>query len=177
MSAAVAKRYGKAIFELASERGELEGVGRELEIVVAAFATPDLARFAEDTSLDRNTRKVVAERVSEKLGLSRLVQHFLTVVAGNNRLRQLAAIQRVWQRLEDRALGRVRARVVSAEPLSDASRRRLVEIFARQTGKQIVEEAESDPALLGGVIVEIQGRVFDGSLRTRLERLKRSLAG
>ena len=64
-----------------------------------------------------------------------------------------------------------------ARPLSDESRRRINDVFERQTGKRVVADASVNPGLLGGVVVEIAGRVYDGSLRTRLERLERSLAG
>jgi F-type H+-transporting ATPase subunit delta len=67
--------------------------------------------------------------------------------------------------------------VRSARPLTEESRRRINEVFEHQTGKRVIADSSVDPDLLGGVVVEIAGRVFDGSLRTRLERLERSLAG
>jgi F-type H+-transporting ATPase subunit delta len=174
---AVARRYAKALFELAQEGKDFESVGRELSSLAQAFSTDPLARFATDTTLDRATRRTVAERIAESLGLPGLLEKFLRVLAQNNRLSELAAIQAGYQRLEDRALGQIRSRVQSAEPLSDASRRQLLAIFEQLTGKRIVAETKTDPALLAGVMVELQGRVFDGTLRTRLERLRRSLAG
>ena len=175
---AVARRYAKALFELAREGGDFESVGRDLAQVADAFDVEPLKRFAENTTLDDSTRETITARVSESLGLSDLLRKFLGVLAGNNRLRELGAIRAQYQRLEDAALGRIRARLASAGPLSGESRRRLVEIFERRTEKTIVAETATEPSLLGGVVVELQGgRVFDGSLRTRLERLKRSLAG
>ena len=79
--------------------------------------------------------------------------------------------------MEDHTLGRVRARVLSAQPLSEESRARIREIFERQTGKRVIAEAGVAPELLGGAVVGLEGRVFDGSVRTRLERLRRVLSG
>ncbi len=174
---AVARRYAKALFELAREGEDFESVGQELSDLAQVFSTDPLARFAADTTLDRATRQTVAERVSESLRLPGLLGNFLRVLAQNNRLNELAAIQAGYQRLADRALGQIRARLESAETLSDESRGQLLAIFEQRTGKRIVAETTTDPALLGGVLVELQGRVFDGTLRTRLERLRRSLAG
>ncbi|HSD09693.1 MAG TPA: ATP synthase F1 subunit delta [Candidatus Binatia bacterium] len=174
---AVAKRYAKALLALAVESGEGETVGRELDRVVRAFAAGPLQAFASDTTLDRNTRRAVAARLSEALGASRLLRNFLGVLAENNRLRDLPAIRSHYERLEDHAVGRVRARVLSAQPLSEESRSRIHEVFERQTGKRVIAEAAVAPELLGGAVVELQGRVFDGSLRTQLERLRRSLSG
>ena len=174
---AVAKRYAKALLALGTESGESEPIGRELDRVAPAFATGPLQAFANDTTLDRNTRKAVAARVGELLGVSRLLRNFLGVLAENNRLRDLPAIRSQYERLDDDALGRVRARVLSAQPLSEESRARINEIFERRTGKRIIAETAVVPKLLGGAVVELQGKVFDGSLRTQLERLRRALSG
>jgi F-type H+-transporting ATPase subunit delta len=159
------------------ESGEGESVGRELDRVAQAFAAGPLQAFARDATLDHNARGAVAARVAETLGVSRLLRNFLGLLAENNRLRDLPAIRSQYERLEDHALGRVRARVLSAQPLSEESRSRIHEIFERQTGKRVIAEAAVAPELLGGAVVELQGRVFDGSLRTQLERLKRALSG
>src|SRR5262249_36772215 len=174
---AVAKRYAKALLSLGTESGEGESIGRELDGVAQAFATGPLQVFANDTTLDRKTRRAVAARVGELLGVSRLLRNFLGVLAENNRLRDLPAIRGRYERLEDDALGRARARVLSARPISEESRARINEIFERQTGRRVIAETAVVPDLLGGAVVRIQGRVFDGSLRTQLEHLRLALSG
>lgn len=176
MTGAVARRYAKALFALGSEAGDFQATGRELAQVARAFAEDPLEGFAGDTTLDRRTRRTVAARVSEQLGASRLMANFLGVLAENNRLPALPAIVDEYRRLEDRSLGRVRARLRSAQPISDEGRRSVLEALERRIGKQILAESDVDASLLGGVVVEVQGRVFDGSLRARLERLKQSLS-
>jgi F-type H+-transporting ATPase subunit delta len=173
----VARRYAKALFELGRESGDVEGPGRELKVVARALKNPAMARLVDVAALDGRARRALAAEVSGRLRLSRSLANFLAVLAVNNRFREIAAIEHEYQRLEDLALGRVRARVRSAQPLSAESLRRVNEVFEKQTGKQVIAEAAVDPALLGGIVVEVTGRVFDGSLRTRLERLERSLAG
>jgi F-type H+-transporting ATPase subunit delta len=174
---AVAKRYAKALLALGTESGESESIGRELGRVAQAFTAGPLQVFANDTTLDRNARRAVASRVAETLAVPRLLRNFLGLLAENNRLRDLPAIRSQYERLEDNALGRVRARVLSAQPLSEESRARINEIFERQSGKRVIAEAAVAPDLLGGAVVKLEGRVFDGSLRTRLERLRRALSG
>jgi F-type H+-transporting ATPase subunit delta len=177
VTGAVGRRYAKALFALAAESGDFEAVGRELAQVSGAFGEAPLNAFAEDTTLDRKSRRTVAASVSEQLGVSRLMANFLGVLAENNRLRLLPAIASEYERLEDRSLGRVRALLRSARPLSVDRERGIRQALERRTGKQILAEARVDAALLGGVVVEVQGRVFDGSLRAGIERLKRSLSG
>jgi F-type H+-transporting ATPase subunit delta len=177
MTGAIPRRYAKAIFALASETASPEAMGQELSWLAEAFRVPALAAFSQHTALDRRTRRAVVARVAEALRLSKPAASFVALLAENNRLPVLPAIQREYEKLEDRRLGQIRARVRSATPLSDESRRRLREIFERQTGKKIIAEPSVDAELLGGVTVELAGRVYDGSLRSRLERLRQSLRG
>src|SRR5207248_4709915 len=101
----------------------------------------------------------------------RLLANFLGVLVEHNRLRDLGAIAAEYERREDRARNRVRARVLSAHPLSDEGRSRINEVFERKTGKQVIVASNVDPELIDGVVVALQGRVVDGSLRTRVERV------
>jgi F-type H+-transporting ATPase subunit delta len=177
VTGAVAKRYARALFALGGEAGGFEIVGRALGVLAAAFRTPEGRALASDPTIDSKKRRQVAYAIAGRLGLPKMVASFAGVLAEKNRLRSLDAIEREYQRLADRALGQVRARITSAKPVSSESGRTIDEVFARKTGKRVVSEVEVDSALLGGVTVEVEGRVYDGSLRTRLERLRRALAG
>ena len=177
MTGAVARRYAKAIFGIAAETGGTQAAGQELGRLAEAFRIPALAAFGQDATVDRKTRRAVAARVAEKLELSPIMASFVALLAENNRLSALGAIQNEYERLEDRRLGQLRARVRSATELSQRIRKQLVDVFERQSGKKIIAEASVDAELLGGAIVELGGRVYDGSLRSRLERLRHSLSG
>jgi F-type H+-transporting ATPase subunit delta len=173
----VGRRYAKALFTLAADSEDFEATGRELVQVSRAFDEAPLKAFALDPTLDRKTRRTVVASVSEQLGVSRLMANFLGVLAENNRLRALPAIAREYERLEDRSLGRIRAHLRSARPLSVDSQGSIRQALERRMAKEVLADARVDAALLGGVVVELQGRVFDGSVRAGLERLKRSLSG
>jgi F-type H+-transporting ATPase subunit delta len=172
----VGRRYAKALFALGAENGDFESPGRELGRVSRAFGEAPLKALAEDTTLDRKTRRTAAASVSEQLAVSRLMANFLGVLAEHNRLRALPAIAREYERLEDRRLGRVRARLRSAKALSADDQGGICRALERRMGKQVLASSETDARLLGGVVVELEGQVFDGSLRARLERLKRLLS-
>ncbi len=139
---AVARRYAKALFGLGREAGDFETLGRDLATLARAFADPAVARLIDHATLDGRTRRAMVSRVSTQIGLSRLLANFLAVLAVNNRLRELGTIDREYQRLEDRALGRVRARVRSARPLPDESRRRINEVFERRPASRSSRKSE-----------------------------------
>jgi F-type H+-transporting ATPase subunit delta len=105
-----------------------------------------------------------------------LLGNFLRVLAENDRLNALADIERAYHRLLERALGRVRAKVRVAAPLPEDELSDLVDAFSRLTHLTVIPTVEVDPELLGGVVVEIAGRVYDASLKTQLQRMGKTLA-
>ena len=74
-------------------------------------------------------------------------------------------------------LGRVRATITSAAPLTPEDTQAITAALAKQTGRTVLAEERVDATLLGGVVVDIEGKVYDGSLRTQLEALATSIAG
>jgi F-type H+-transporting ATPase subunit delta len=81
-----------------------------------------------------------------------------------------------YQGLVDRSLGRVRAVVRAASPLDDASVEQIRSMLEQISKKKVLVSVAVDPTLLAGVSVEIEGRVYDGSARTQLVHLARSMA-
>jgi len=75
----------------------------------------------------------------------------------------------------DEKVGRVRAMVTSAKPLSEEELRRVREVLSQATKRSILLEARADPQIVGGLIAQVGAKEFDGSLRTQLERMKREL--
>ncbi|MGH7805116.1 MAG: ATP synthase F1 subunit delta [Candidatus Binatia bacterium] len=178
MTGAVAKRYARALFSLATDEGAgFEAIGDELARIAAVFREGRLAQVLGSAAIDAKTRAELAETLVTTAGLSPLVGNFIRVLAANGRLGAVEAIEAEYRRLSDRRLGQVRAKVRSAKPLADADVRAIAEAFEKRTGRKVLPEVEIDADLLGGVVVEIQGRAYDGSTRRELERLRAALAG
>ena len=98
------------------------------------------------------------------------------MVAENDRLKDFPLIEKSYQRLLEQSLGRVRANIRVAAPLSEDELKALVDTFSALTQKTVIPTVTVDSALLGGAVVEIEGRVYDASLKTQLQRLGESLA-
>ncbi|MBI3795696.1 MAG: ATP synthase F1 subunit delta [Deltaproteobacteria bacterium] len=171
-----ARRYAKALLELAREQGLQETVGTELARVAEVLADPSLRQMLALPNLPLKTRKDVVEQLGTALSLPPLTSNFLRVLAENGRLAIVTDIEKAYQHLLERALGRVRAKVRAAAPLSEEELNAVVDTFSRLTKMTVIPTLELDPELLGGVTVEIEGRVYDASLKTQLQRLGETLA-
>jgi F-type H+-transporting ATPase subunit delta len=115
--------------------------------------------------------------VAEQLKLRPIMRDFLSLLADHRRLDQLVGIADQYQKIIDQMLGRVRATITSATPLTAEQGEAVTGALARQTGRTVLVEEQVDPQLLGGVVVDIEGKVYDGSLRTQLEALATNIAG
>jgi F-type H+-transporting ATPase subunit delta len=173
----VARRYAKALFSLANEEHILEPIAVELERLDALVRDPVLGDTLANPLLSHSTRAAITRTLADQLQLTPTMRHFLGLLAEHQRLDQLAAICDHYRRMLDAQLAQVRAAITSAVPLSAAQENDIVSTFAGLTGKRVLPTVDVDAALLGGVIVEVGGKVYDGSLRTQLQRLAAAIAG
>jgi F-type H+-transporting ATPase subunit delta len=175
-SAAAARRYARALFAIAREEDRIEEVRRELDAIGALLDTnAELAHAILRPLFPSGERRRVLRAVCERLGSSDSVRRFCSFLVDRRRIVELDAIRTAYGALADAAAGRMRARVVSAIPLSDPQRERLQRALAERTRSQLELEVEVDASLLGGAVASVGGLVFDGSLRTQLEQLRATL--
>ena len=172
----LARRYTKALFQLACEAGQEEAVGREVDEFFTAYEGSDLRTVLTNPAFDVATRKRVLIQVANHQQLSVLTIHFLSLLLERDRLKHLPGIASYYRRLLNEAKGQVEAKVVSASALAPTLFDRVREQLRGLSGKQVVLQQEVDPTLLGGMTVELAGKVYDGSIRTQLEKMKQRMA-
>ena len=170
--------YAKALFELAKERAEAELIGRELDAAAATFeGVAELRDFFARPWILPTVKRAVATEIAQRSGFSKLTTDFLALVAGRGRTDHLNVIAEKYRKRLDEDLGRVRAHVRTAIPLTDEERRMLSERLGKALGsRRVVLEEIVDGAMLGGFIVASDSVVLDGSLEGQLDRMRRRLA-
>lgn len=173
----VARRYAKALFGLAHDAGVLEPTMEQLNHMAAIANDPAVAPVLRNPLLSADCRAAVAALMAREVAASDLLTRFARLLADHQRLAELPAIAAEVQRMLDDALGRVRITIRSAQPLAPQQHDAIVATFEHLTGKRIVPQTVTQPDLLGGVLVEAQGKVYDGSVRTQLNRLAKQLGG
>ncbi len=172
----IAARYAEAIYELGVEGGNLPRLAEEFGALADAYQTvPDLRAALESPLIDERSRQAVLGELGDRMGLGSVTRNTLGLLAARHRLVLLPHVARALGRLSDKRAGVERAQVTSATPLPVAFLERLAAELSRSTGKKVIVEHRVDPSLIGGVVTRIGDRVIDGSVRSRLETLRRGL--
>ncbi len=172
----IARRYAKALFSLAVESGRVEAWARSLESLrEAVLGSKDLRDVLSNPVYSKEQRRAIVEQLASALKLDPEPANLLFLLGDRNRLGYLASIVDTFRELADRHLGRLRARVTSAVKLDDASAAAIAEELSRKHGAQILLDRAVDPAILGGVVAQVGSLVYDGSVRTQLEDLRKQL--
>ena len=168
---AVGRLYGKAILSLADERGQAEELLAEMEELVEILdRNPDLEELLESPLVEDEDLAQVLEKLFRGRASDLLVDS-LQVINRKGRLDLLRTIAAGYRTVYRDSRGIADARVRTAVPLSDAQRARVRETVARFTGKQVHLIEKVDPAILGGIVIYVDGRKIDGSLASRLREL------
>ena len=175
-SRALAKRYARALLALAQEGGDPAATATALERAAAALEGPTVAPVVASPAIDTEKRLALVRKLIDSLGLPKLVGNCLCLLAERQRLELVGDLWRAYVDVLDQALGRRRVVIRSASPLADEQLRRVLDGIRRVTGGgEIVPLVEVDPELIGGVVVEVGGVVYDGSTRTQVQALARRM--
>ena len=171
----VARPYATALIELSREARTTDRVAGDLKRFVALLQNPDLRRVLCTPLFGSAERTRVLDALLGRLGLSPLATHFIRLLDDKGRLPNVEAIVAAFDELADEAAGRVRVLVATAEPMTPHIEAEVRATLERSLGKSIVLTSRVEPALIGGMVATIAGKVYDSSIRTRLEQLRYSL--
>lgn len=171
-----ARRYAKALADLATRDGKVAETGEELRAHRDLFDSDANLKFMLlNPSVDQEVKSRVVTAILDRTQPSPLVRHFLLLLLQNDRLQILDAIEARYERLANDYLGRITAQVITAMELDDDQYASIEQKVAAATQKTVMLEKQIDPSILGGVIVKIDHTVLDGSLRGRMQRLRREI--
>jgi F-type H+-transporting ATPase subunit delta len=174
---AVARRYARALLEIAQEEGALERFEADLARFTDAFeGSEDLRDVLLNPVFEAEARKQIVRDLAGRLDLGPLVANFVCLLVDKRKLRALPDILRAYRDMVDRAAGRVEALLVAATAVDRETASRVEGELAKWTGKRVRLTTKVDPALIGGAVARVGGFVLDGSIRSQLEGLRRRLA-
>lgn len=173
-----ARRYARALLDVATEKGQAEALRAELASMVSVIAGHDALKglLANPAVSVERKRKLVAA-VAGQAKTSELLTRLLTIMGERDRLELLPMVAAAYTKLWNAQQGVVAAEAVSATPLDEAQMRAVAQALGTATGREVDLQARVDPRLLGGMLVKMEGRTYDGSVKARLIALRRTLSG
>lgn len=171
-----ANRYARALFDVVLKEGDLSQIERDLSAVVDLFGQHGEAlQPVFRHGVPDSARRGVIKALVEGLGLGPHVQKLLGMLADRGRLDLLPLLAEAYRERLLTHQNIVRAQVTSAAPLSAENAKALEASLGRVTGKKVELSMSVDQELIGGVVARIGSTVYDGSVRTQLDRIRRTL--
>ena len=175
-SSNVGGRYAQALFDLANETKQLAAVEADVKSMKAALAdSRDFAILLHSPAFSAEAKGKGLAAIAAKAKFHPTTRKFLGLLAANGRAAALPAVLTAFQRLAAEARGTVSAQVTTALPLTAAQSKGVAAALRQALGKDPEIETRVDPAILGGIKVRVGSRLFDASLKSKLDSLKFAL--
>ncbi|MEH6904596.1 F0F1 ATP synthase subunit delta [Neobacillus drentensis] len=171
----VAKRYALALFQIAKETSALGVIEEELRVVKEVVQyNPDLKVVLSSSKLSKEEKKEIIKAAFTSVNVN--VLNTLLILIDRHREDQIVDVANEFLELANNEMGIAEAKVYSTRELTDAEREGISSVFAKKVGKKSLKiENIVDSNLLGGIRLRIGNRIYDGSLRGKLDRLERKL--
>jgi F-type H+-transporting ATPase subunit delta len=175
----VAGRYASALFELADNARSLDQVAEDLRTFrTMAAESAELARVLASPVIGRAAKSQALLAVLDAAGIKGLTRSFIGTVAVNGRARELVAMATAFLTELASRRGETTVAVTSAVPLSEAQLQQLNDSLRSVLGSTKVSiDARVEPEILGGLVVKVGSRLFDSSIRSKLQRLQLAMKG
>lgn len=172
----VARVYAEALMNAAEQQGQADAIMEELDSLVRDVfaAEPQFETLLSSAAAGRKARAEILKTVFEGRA-SNLFYNFLQVLNDQERLDLLRAILVAYRDLNDQRLQRIRVQVQSAVPLTDGLKSRLQEKIRETFHQEPIVESQVDPGLLGGLRVRVGDWLYDASVRTRLNDIRKQI--
>jgi F-type H+-transporting ATPase subunit delta len=171
----VAKRYALALFQIAKETQALGVIEEELRVVKEVVQyNPELKNILNSSKLSIEEKKEIIKSSFAAVNVN--VLNTMLILIDRHREDQIVNVANEFLELANDEMGIAEAQVYSTRELTDAEREAISSVFAAKVGKKSLKiENIVDSNLLGGIRLRIGNRIYDGSLRGKLDRLERKL--
>jgi F-type H+-transporting ATPase subunit delta len=174
VATAAARRYGKAVFQLAEQDRQLDEWAKRLAALVELMSDPEVAAVLTNPTIPTEQRMALVASAPQLLDAE--ASNLAKLLVESGRVRDIAAIEDEFQRLADEAAGRVRATLTTAVELTSEDRDHVADELSKRLGKEVRMHVVVDPRILGGLKLQYGDHLIDASVMSRLNQLRRRLA-
>jgi len=171
----LARRYARALVELGKEDSDVDRFASDLREMAQILRQGQLADVLGNPGITQSERKAVLTKVLARTDFHAYVKSFLSLLVDKNRFSIFTDIVREYEAIADELGRRVRAIVTTSAPLDAGLQKQIEQALADTMKKQVLVEFKVDKDLIGGLVAQVGGKVFDASVRARLQDIQTSL--
>lgn len=172
MTTELSREYAEALFALAAERDQTKEYLEALDTAATLLAdNPDYVELLSCPAISKDERDGLLEQTFGQI-LPEQVLAFIQLLCAHGRIRSLSDCIAEYRLLYQTAVAMSTAEVVSAVPLTESEKAKLADTLSARFGRTVTLTCTVDESLLGGMVVRVDGKVLDGSLRSRLHAVK-----
>jgi F-type H+-transporting ATPase subunit delta len=168
------KRHAQAVFQIALEEKQLDRWLTDVERIAAVLGDAEIAAVLANPRVSPEKKKDVLDR--GLAGISPTAMNLAQMLVARNRLHLVQSLAVEYKRLMNAYGGVELAEVMTAVPISPEEGERVGKGLANLSGKRVTLELGVDPEILGGFVARLGDKLIDGSARTRLQELRKSIA-
>ncbi len=175
-SGTAAFRYASALVDLAMEQNAIPKIEQDVADLKAMIAgSKDLQSLIKSPLTNAGAQAAAMSEIADKAKLNPLTKNFLLTLVQNRRLRDIDAVLKAVEANLSARRGELRAKVESAVALTDAQKKSLAEQLSKTIGQPVAVDADINQELIGGVVITLGSLMIDDSVRTKLERMGRTM--
>jgi F-type H+-transporting ATPase subunit delta len=174
----ISRRYAKALFDLGQEKNLLSQFVLQIEQFNTLWnENPELRHALTSPTVPLRLKKDVLNKIATRMAAQEPVKRFLTLLVVKQRVESISLIYFTLKAMADRKEGILRGEVVSAFPLDPPQFSYIVQSMEKKIGKKVILTREVDPALIGGIVIKIEDKIIDGSVKSQLEDVRKTIIG
>ena len=175
-SIATLRDLTEALIESAREEGKLDTVTSDLEDFFKLTSdTEEIRNILWSSTFELQERKGILGDIGREKGYDKMTVNFLDIVIELDKFKSLVKSEEtVIQKLR-KASGKLRAEVIMATEPTESDLARIKEALVKTVGQDVEVTSKVDPGIIGGIITKVEDKVFDGSIKTQLERVRNVL--
>ena len=167
------KRYAQAIFQLAVQQDQVDQWASELDSISQVLQDEEFSSFLEHAQVPLSEKNRSIEAIFPDT--NPLVRNLVALLISRGSAKLISDVHLSYSQLVDEYRGRQRVEVTSAVPLDAAEVERVSRFVSELIQKEVVVSTEVDETILGGIVIQVGDQLLDGSVRSRLEGLRRQV--
>ncbi len=177
MISSVSLKYAQALADVAGELQQEDQVQEELLVFAELLkSNQELMEALTHPAIPFSAKRKIVQELAKKIPLTQIVANFILILLEHARLPQFREMTEAYESILDELRGTLRADVVSCEEVDEAMNKDLQKAVSTLTGKQVKINYQQDESLIGGLKLQIGSTLYDGSIRSQLEEIRRRLA-